>query len=78
MFLFTYIGTPCVFYGDEIGLTGEGDPDCRKCMEWDRSKQDRELYDFYKLMIALRKTYRAAAGTFPLSSCRTRGSVHHL
>ncbi|GJM69402.1 hypothetical protein HMSSN036_16180 [Paenibacillus macerans] len=55
VFLFTYIGTPCVFYGDEIGLTGEGDPDCRKCMEWDRSKQDRELYDFYKLMIALRK-----------------------
>lgn len=59
VFLFTYIGTPCVFYGDEIGLTGEGDPDCRKCMEWDRSKQDRELYDFYKLMIALRKKHIA-------------------
>lgn len=59
VFLFTYIGTPCVFYGDEIGLTGEGDPDCRKCMEWDRSKQDRELYDFYKLMIALRKKHTA-------------------
>lgn len=59
VFLFTYIGTPCIFYGDEIGLSGEGDPDCRKCMEWDRSKQDRELYDFYKLMIGLRKDYDA-------------------
>jgi cyclomaltodextrinase len=55
VFLLTYIGTPCTYYGDEIGLTGGGDPDCRKCMEWDRSKQDRELYDFYKLLIALRK-----------------------
>lgn len=59
VFLFTYIGTPCLFYGDEIGLTGDGDPDCRKCMEWDHSKQDRELYDFYKLMIRLRKQHPA-------------------
>jgi pullulanase/glycogen debranching enzyme len=28
-------------------------------MEWDRSKQDRELYDFYKLMIRLRKQHPA-------------------
>lgn len=59
VFLFTYIGTPCVFYGDEIGLTGDGDPDCRKCMEWDKQKQDHELYDFYKLMIGLRKKHDA-------------------
>lgn len=59
VFLFTYIGTPCIFYGDEIGLTGDGDPDCRKCMEWDHSRQDRELYDFYKMMIALRKKHLA-------------------
>jgi cyclomaltodextrinase len=55
VFLLTYIGTPCTYYGDEIGLTGGGDPDCRKCMEWDMDKQDRELFDFYKLLIALRK-----------------------
>lgn len=55
VFLLTYMGTPCIFYGDEIGLSGGDDPDCRKCMEWDPDKQDNELYDFYKLMIALRK-----------------------
>ncbi|PZD94976.1 alpha-glycosidase [Paenibacillus sambharensis] len=55
VFLLTYIGTPCIFYGDEIGLQGEGDPDCRKCMEWDPERQDTELLDFYKMLIALRK-----------------------
>ncbi|AWB44827.1 alpha-glycosidase [Paenibacillus sp. CAA11] len=59
VFLFTYMGTPCIFYGDEVGIRGEGDPDCRQCMVWDPAKQDRELYDFYKLMIALRKKHPA-------------------
>ncbi|MFC4776566.1 alpha-glycosidase [Paenibacillus sp. GCM10023252] len=57
VFLLTYIGTPCIYYGDEIGLDGGDDPDCRKCMEWDREKQDRELFDFYKLLIALRREH---------------------
>lgn len=59
VFLFTYIGTPCIFYGDEVGITGDSDPDCRKCMEWDPAKQDRDLLDFYKLMISLRKQHNA-------------------
>ncbi|WNQ12919.1 alpha-glycosidase [Paenibacillus aurantius] len=59
VFLLTYMGTPCIFYGDEIGLEGGGDPDCRKCMEWDPQKQDNELYDFYKILISLRKKNRA-------------------
>lgn len=57
VFLLTYMGTPCIYYGDEIGLSGGPDPDCRKCMEWDPDKQDNELYDFYRLLIALRKDY---------------------
>lgn len=28
-------------------------------MEWDETKQDRELYDFYRMMIALRKEHKA-------------------
>jgi pullulanase/glycogen debranching enzyme len=28
-------------------------------MEWDHAKQDRELYDFYRMMIALRKKNKA-------------------
>ncbi|OXM83544.1 alpha-glycosidase [Paenibacillus rigui] len=59
VFLLTYMGTPCIYYGDEVGLTGGADPDCRKCMEWDPERQDRELYDFYKLLIALRREHAA-------------------
>lgn len=57
VFLLTYIGTPCIFYGDEIGLKGGDDPDCRVCMVWEEEGQDRELYDFYKLLIDLRKEH---------------------
>ncbi|SDC64151.1 Glycosidase [Paenibacillus sp. UNCCL117] len=56
VFLFTYTGTPCIFYGDEIGLQGGGDPECRVCMQWDPDKQDRELLQFYKDIIHLRRT----------------------
>ncbi|MBP1990479.1 alpha-glycosidase [Paenibacillus eucommiae] len=59
VFLLTYLGTPCTFYGDEVGLSGGDDPDCRKCMEWDPKKQDRDLFDFYKMLIALRKNNQA-------------------
>lgn len=34
-FQFTYIGTPYIYYGDEIGLDGGHDPYCRRCMIWD-------------------------------------------
>ncbi len=51
---FTFIGTPCLYYGDEVGLTGGADPGCRKCMEWDPARQDDDLLDFYRQLIRLR------------------------
>ncbi|MEN1989789.1 alpha-glycosidase [Paenibacillus hubeiensis] len=59
LFQFSYMGAPCIYYGDEIGLEGGGDPECRRCMEWDEAKQDRELLDFYKTIIALRHAHPA-------------------
>ncbi|MUG87797.1 alpha-glycosidase [Paenibacillus timonensis] len=55
LFQFTYSGTPCIYYGDEVGLDGGQDPDCRKCMEWDPKRQDRDLFAFYQKLIAVRK-----------------------
>ncbi|WP_379126966.1 alpha-glycosidase [Paenibacillus sp. sgz500958] len=77
VFLFTFMGTPCIYYGDEIGLTGNEDPDCRKCMEWDKSKQDLELYGFYQMMIALRKENKALReGRFRiLQACETDSCI---
>ncbi|OES44780.1 alpha-glycosidase [Domibacillus iocasae] len=55
LFHLSFIGTPCIYYGDEIGMTGESDPDCRKCMIWGESEQDRDLFHFVQKLIELRK-----------------------
>ena len=34
--IFTMPGSPCIYYGTEIGMDGGGDPDCRRCMPWDK------------------------------------------
>jgi glycosidase len=54
-FLLTYPGTPCIYYGDEIGLSGEMDPGCRGCMEWDPTQQNIELFQHIQKFIKLRK-----------------------
>lgn len=56
-FLFSFIGTPCIYYGDEIGMTGGNDPDCRACMEWSIEKQNATLLAFIKKIIAIRKQH---------------------
>jgi cyclomaltodextrinase len=35
LFQMTYIGAPMIYYGDEVGMWGANDPDCRKPMLWD-------------------------------------------
>ncbi len=52
--LFGYIGVPCIYYGDEIGLEGGGDPDCRRPFPWDQQRWDQRLREHYRSLIALR------------------------
>jgi alpha-glucosidase len=54
--LLTYLGAPCVYYGDEIGLGGNNDTEARGCMPWDRSAWDEDLRAFYQTLIRLRRT----------------------
>ena len=46
---FTSYGIPSVFYGDEIGLEGYGDPFCRMPMPWHEIDKDyrSDLFEFY-------------------------------
>lgn len=56
---FTMTGMPMIYYGDEYGMTGAMDPDCRRGMVWDAARQNQDVYDHYKKLIALRKTSSA-------------------
>lgn len=55
VFQFTYIGVPYIYYGDEVGIDGGYDPLCRKCMVWDKDKQDGSLLSLYKRLCKIRK-----------------------
>ncbi len=54
-FTFMQQGSPCIYYGTEIGMTGADDPDCRRCMVWEEEKQDLEFLEFTKQLVALRR-----------------------
>lgn len=58
-FLLTFLGTTSIYYGTEIGMEGANDPDCRRTMEWNKEKWNMELYNFYKDIIAIRKSHDA-------------------
>lgn len=59
IFHLSFIGSPCIYYGDEIGMDGGMDPECRKCMIWDEDKQDKALFKHIQTLISLRKQYKA-------------------
>jgi neopullulanase len=50
----TLPGAPCIYYGDEVGLAGREDPDCRRAYPWDPARQDRSLREFIAGLVALR------------------------
>ena len=54
-FLFLQKGTPCIYYGTELALTGGPDPDCRRCMPWERVSSDNNMLNFMKKLIKIRK-----------------------
>ncbi|MBQ8081103.1 MAG: glycoside hydrolase family 13 protein, partial [Clostridia bacterium] len=56
LFQMTFIGMPCVFYGDEKGMTGLKEAEYRRPMPWDISSP---LSDVYQRLIGLRKSYPA-------------------
>ncbi|MCK4715698.1 MAG: glycoside hydrolase family 13 protein [Candidatus Marinimicrobia bacterium] len=44
VFQFTYVGAPYIYYGDEVGMWGADDPDCRKPMVWSDYQYEPETH----------------------------------
>ncbi|MGC8959699.1 MAG: glycoside hydrolase family 13 protein [Chloroflexia bacterium] len=59
LLVMTWPGAPCIYYGDEIGMTGGPDPDCRRCFPWDEREWNHELRDYIRRLIAWRKALPA-------------------
>ncbi len=50
----TFVGVPCIYYGDEIGMQGLSDPFNRMPYTW--RCVDNELLDYYKKLTAMRNS----------------------
>lgn len=68
-----FLGAPAIYYGDEVGITGDNDPDCRKCMEWDETKWNRELLQYYRCLCEIRDKYTCIqTGKLMINMCEGR------
>jgi neopullulanase len=57
LFQMTFPGAPCVYYGDEIGMTGGHDPDSRRSFIWDQGTWNHSLRAYFQRCIALRHAH---------------------
>lgn len=71
---FVLPGMPCIFYGDEIGTEGMGDPFCRSYFDWERA-ENNELRDFFVCMSKTRGEQEALLYGDVNVTCRESGVV---
>lgn len=71
---FTFAGSPLLYYGDEVGMKGAGDPLCRAGMVWNERSQNMDLFAHYQTLMELRNTYEALriGDVRPLAKARNR------
>ena len=63
-----YIGSPCLYYGTEIGMQGFKDPFNRRCMDWTDEKNDAtrsKLFNFVVQLGRFRKLFDFSNAEFP-------------
>ena len=56
--MMTLPGAPCIYYGDEIGLSAAGDPYCRGAFPWEEKERwNLEILSHYQHTASLRNHY---------------------
>ena len=74
--LLTFPGAPCLYYGDELGLAGRHDPECRQGMPWEQPEGWNEgLRSYLKMLVALRQRHPALRSG-PFTTLYAEGSVY--
>ncbi|WP_442482045.1 glycoside hydrolase family 13 protein [Aeoliella sp. SH292] len=76
LFQMTMPGAPCIYYGDEVGVTGGPDPECRRAFPWhDEASWNYDLLKFYRRAVALRTTH-VALRVGELKTLHAEGSIY--
>ena len=76
LFQMTFVGMPCVFYGDEKGMTGVLEEEYRRPMPWENAGGALEA--FYLQAIAFRRRYAALRrGGFRTVCAQRGGGFYH-
>lgn len=65
---YMFVGAPCIYYGTEIALEGNFDPDSRRCMDWDRAKEDSPLMRLIKKFASIKTGGRLGGADIHISS----------
>jgi cyclomaltodextrinase len=79
MFSMTYVGMPHIWYGDEIGMVGGKDPDCRRPFDWRYEGDPRKVAvrDYYGRITRLRRdTPVLSRGSFNALATEGRGYAY--
>ncbi|MPQ44094.1 alpha-amylase family glycosyl hydrolase [Clostridium tarantellae] len=74
LFQFGYIGAPTIYYGDEVGVIGSKDPDCRRTYPFGSENDDLKLY--YEKLGSIRKESSELFSYGEVVNLYTEGSVY--
>ena len=66
--MFFYVGIPCIYYGDEVGMEGGYDPGCRGGFPWDSTKWDHELRNAVQQLCLLKTSGKLSGDEIQIQS----------
>ena len=67
VFQLTWAGTPSIYYGEELGMEGGGDPDNRRAMRWDLATDANPTLQFFQKLIFARNSSRELQSGEPIA-----------